>query len=125
MKLLDTWAWVEYFKGTKKGLKVKDLIKESQVYTSAISLAEITKWFYENNGDIYKAIKQVKENSIIIQLEEDILIESGKIYVKLRKIKNKIGLIDTIIYVTGILHDLDIVTGDKDFEGLVRVEFMQ
>lgn len=124
MKLLDTSAWVEYFKGSEKGKRVRAILAESQTYTSAITFAEISKWLSENHLPLEIAIAQIKKNSIIIDLEENLLIESGRQYVFLRKIKLKTGLIDTIIYVSAILHDLTLITGDFDFQGLTGVEII-
>ena|SRR3989344_6144374 len=124
MELLDTSAWIEYFKGSEKGLFVKKLIEENEVYTSAITIAEISKWFYENNHDIKLGISQIKINSIIIELSEEILIESGKKYVDLRKINNKIGLIDVIIYVSSQIYNLDLITKDSDFKNLANVKII-
>ena len=122
MKLLDTWAWIEYFKGSEDGFKIKKLIEKKEVYTSAISLAEISKWFYQNKCNVGLGVKQIKQNSIIINLEEDILIESGKKYVELRKIKKDIGLIDVIIYTTAISYGLALITKDPDLLELPSVE---
>ncbi len=124
MKLLDTSAWVEYFKGSEKGRRIKIILAEPEVYTSAISIAEISKWLYENNIPPELGVEQLKINSIIINLEEPILIESGKRYFALRKIKPKIGLIDTIIYVSAIIHNFTLVTTDFDFQGLPKVEIV-
>lgn len=124
MKLLDTWAWIEYFEGSEKGVKVKSMMEKSEVYTSAISLAEISKWVCLNNGNLESAVKQVKTNSIIINLEEAILLEAGRKYIELRKIKKDIGLIDILIYTSADIHGLAIVTGDPDFDGLAGVEML-
>lgn len=124
MRLIDTSAWVEYFKGTPKGKKVKAMIAEGETYTSAITLAEITKWFNENNLPVEIALHQIKTNSILIPVEEEILIESGKLYTHLRKRKPKIGLIDVIIYSSALLHDLTLITKDSDFSGLPKVEMI-
>ena|SRR3989344_1244946 len=124
MRLLDTSAWIEYFKGSEKGLFVKKLIEENEVYTSAITIAEISKWFYENQGDFKFALKQLKNNSIILDLNEEILIESGKQYVNLRKNNNKIGLIDVIIYITSQLYNLELITLDLDFRNLSNVKII-
>ncbi len=125
MKLLDTWVWIEYFKGSKEGARVKSIMEKSTVYTSAISLAEISKWVCQNNGDLDFAVKQIKTNSIIIDLEEIVLLEAGKNYVEVRKIKNAMGLIDIIIYTCADIHSLTVVTGDPDFEGLPNVEMIK
>ncbi|MBI2147777.1 PIN domain-containing protein [Candidatus Woesearchaeota archaeon] len=123
MKLLDTSAWVEYFKGSTMGEAVKrELSKEAA--TSAITLAEISSWFTKNKGDVSVAIEHIKRNSIIIGLEEDILVESGKLYINLRSSRTKIGLIDAMIYMTAQIHGLSLLTSDSDFRGLPQVEML-
>lgn len=118
MKLLDTSAWVEFFKGSPLGREVKGIIAGEQVYTSAITLAEITRWVFDNNGDVRFALQQIHENSIIIPVEEPILVESGLRYTALRNRNKKMGLIDVIIYITALLHGLELLTTDHDFKGL-------
>jgi|SRR3989344_7021637 len=123
MKLLDTSAWVEYFKGSDRGEFVKkELLKKAA--TSAITLAEISQWIAKNKGDVPFAVKQIKDNSTIVQLEEDILVESGKLYEQLRSTRNKISLIDCIIYTTARIHMLPLLTSDTDFYGLPLVEML-
>ena len=124
MKLLDTSAWVEYFKGSEKGKKVRALLAEAEIYTCAMTLAEISRWFTENNLPLEQGIRQIKTNSILLDVEEPILVESGRTYVALRKIRPKMGLIDAIIYVTAARHNLTLITGDFDFNGLPNVEMM-
>jgi predicted nucleic acid-binding protein len=43
MVVYDTYAWVEYFLGTDKGLRVRTLLKEEGGYTPSIVLAEISR----------------------------------------------------------------------------------
>lgn len=76
MIVFDTSAWVEFFKGTEKGARVKKVLEKEEVYTSAISFAEITKWCVENGLELSLILNHVHCNSIIITLEEDILIEA-------------------------------------------------
>lgn len=121
MKLLDTSAWVEFFKGSEKGLEIKKIIENSEVYTSIITFAEISKWFIQNKTDVNTAINQIKNNSIILGLDENILVNAGKNYIVIRKISKDIGLIDVIIYTTCLSHNLNFVTSDSDFKDLENV----
>ena len=41
--MYDTYAWVEYFLGTDKGLKVRALLREKGGYTPSIVLAEVSR----------------------------------------------------------------------------------
>ena len=45
--LVDSWAWIEYFKGTCAGEKVKELLENSQdkVIVSAVNIAEVYNSF--------------------------------------------------------------------------------
>ncbi len=41
--VLDSWAWIEYFEGSPKGERVKDIISDSrnEILTHSVSVAEI------------------------------------------------------------------------------------
>ncbi len=40
--LIDSFAWIEYFMGTKKGEEVKEVVESNaQLYASPIVIAEI------------------------------------------------------------------------------------
>ena len=41
MPLIDTWAWMEYFQGTKTGAKLRPIIEGPAVTTSVLTLAEL------------------------------------------------------------------------------------
>jgi len=103
---------------------VKEILEKEDVCTSAITLVEITKLCIENKGNVDVIINQVKRNSIIIAVEEEILVEAGSVYGKIRVISPKISLIDVIIYVSARKHYLMLWTTDKDFKNLLEVEML-
>jgi len=42
LKLLDSFAWIEYFRGSKRGAKVRNDIESGEpIYISSICLTEI------------------------------------------------------------------------------------
>lgn len=114
--LFDTWAWIEFFNGSKQGLKASELLKANDCFTSAISLAEISKWCERNNLDSVKKISEVKAFSTIIPLDEQLLISAGKIAFERQKIQKDFGLIDAIILSTAKSYNFKIVTGDLHFK---------
>ena len=61
--VLDSSAWIEYFTGTPKGAKVRDLLKNNEIYTSSISLAEISSKFKRSKKDPKEASDIVLSNS--------------------------------------------------------------
>ncbi|MEM3522738.1 MAG: hypothetical protein QW723_01580 [Candidatus Bathyarchaeia archaeon] len=42
MKLLDSFAWIKYFRGSRRGAKVRDYVEGNELlYTPSICLTEI------------------------------------------------------------------------------------
>jgi predicted nucleic acid-binding protein len=114
--LLDTYAWVEYFRGTEKGGEVKNLLAKEQCFSCAISLAELSQWVESENLGEKKVIETVKKLSIIINLDNDLLEAAGKLNYHMKKTAKNFGMIDAIILATAKAYGLKIVTGDRHFE---------
>lgn len=123
--LLDTSCWVEYFKETEKGKKIKELMENQEIlYTCPITIAEISVWCHKNNKSPEDFITLIKKLSIMLDISDDILAESGKIYHEERGKSSKIGLIDCIIYATAQVHGLSLLTKDEDFKNLKDVKIL-
>ncbi|MFA4820142.1 MAG: PIN domain-containing protein [Candidatus Aenigmatarchaeota archaeon] len=123
--LLDTSCWIEYFKGTGKGEKLKERMENQEVfYTCPITIAEISVWCHKNNKLPKDFITSIKKLSVMMDMSEDILAESGRIYHEERKRNGKIGLIDCMIYATAQMHELVLLTKDTDFKNLKDVKIL-
>jgi|SRR3989344_3794536 len=123
--LLDTSAWIEYFQATEKGRIIKlSLENNEQAYTCSLTIAEISVWCFKNNKEVSEFVQLITNLSTVLEINEDVLIESGKIYNELRKKNSKIGLIDCIIYASARFHGLLLLTKDNDFKNLEGVKFL-
>jgi len=123
--LLDTSVWIDYFQATEKGAAIKSSLENNeQVYTCPLTVAEISVWCCKNNKEVSEFVQLIKNLSKILDVSEDILIESGKIYSEQRKKNNKISLIDCIIYASAKIHGLLLLTKDNDFKNLEGVKFL-
>lgn len=123
--LFDTSTWVEFFKGTEKGKKVKKLLLDGiPVYTCPITFAEISNWCCKNNEEPEGYIQKMKKLSKTLDIRDDVLVASGRKYYYIRQKNKKISLIDVIIYTTAAFHDVGLLTKDLDFRGLPKVEFL-
>ncbi len=121
--IIDTFAWVEYFKGTEIGVKIKDLIESGENVTPTIVLAELKKKFTEwNRIDFDKKLLFIKSNSEIIPLDEDVAISSGEIRATIDIAG--IGLADCILIAMSRLYDLKVLTGDPHFKDLDEGEYL-
>ncbi len=114
--LLDTYAWIEYFLGTPKGQKVKDILDRQNCFTCALSLAEISEWIEKSTANRIQTLQTVKTQSTILHPTDAILEHAGIIKTKKRIKHPTIGLINSIIIATGQYHGLPIVTGDQHFQ---------
>ncbi|MEM2901407.1 MAG: type II toxin-antitoxin system VapC family toxin [Candidatus Bathyarchaeia archaeon] len=126
--LIDSYAWMEYFMGTKAGEKVKPLIEgPEEKITPTICLAEIYAKIFKTE-DEELAEKQrtfIKEKSALAFLDEKTAIESAKIDVSMKKKVKGWGLADSIVYTTGLMKKAEIVTGDEHFQNLKHVIFIK
>jgi predicted nucleic acid-binding protein len=126
--VIDSYAWIEYFMGTKAGEKVKLIIEGlEEKITPTICLAEVYAKTLKAEGE-EMAEKQknfIKERSALIPLDETIAIKAAKIDVDMKKKVEGWGLADSIVYTTGLIREAKIVTGDIHFQNLKNVIFIK
>jgi predicted nucleic acid-binding protein len=126
--VIDSYAWIEYFMGTKAGEKVRPIIenKEEKI-TPTICLAEIyAKTLKMESEEL--AEKQrvfIKEKSATAPLDESTAVESAKMQTKMKKEIDGWGLVDSIVYATAMLKKAEVVTGDEHFKKLKNVFFIK
>ena len=120
MRVLDSFAWIEYFMGSKRGAKVKAYIEgEGPLYTPAICLTEIKSRYLREEKDPTSRINLILERSLIIPVNKDIALSAADI-----KQKYKLHTIDAIVYASSQHKKLILVTGDQHFMGVPNVEMI-
>ena len=75
MKIVfDTYAWIEYFEGTKKGEKVEEYLKNNEIITPAIVLLELSYKADKENWNCKEILNFIKIYSkiVISHYQEDI-----------------------------------------------------
>ena len=121
--LIDSWAWIEYFKGSKAGEKARKYIEgKGKTIISAINIAEVYRWIlrFYNEKIAQEKIDVMKERCFIIPVDEEIAIMAAKI-----KHEEKFGLGDAIIYATAKKENAFVLTGDSDFKDKENVIFIE
>ena len=120
MRLLDSFAWVEYFTGSEKGATVRDYVEgDEPLYTPSICLTEIKSRYLRDKKDPTTRIQLIVERSFIMELNKEIALLAADI-----KHKHKLHTIDAIIYATAQHRGLTLVTGDQHFKGMRNVEMI-
>ena len=126
--VIDSYAWIEYFMGTKTGEKVKPIIENTEEkITPTICLAEIyAKTLRVENDEL--AEKQrifIKEKSALAPLDEITAVEAAMLTSKLKREIPGWGLADSIVYATALIKKAEVVTGDEHFKKLKNVTFIK
>ena len=119
--LIDSWAWIEYFKGSPLATKAKEIIESSKkILLSTINISEIYHFLLKNKpADAEKLMEFVLKSSFVIPLDSSIALKAAKI-----KYDNKIGLADAIVIATAEENNATILTGDDDFKGMKNVIYI-
>lgn len=119
--LVDSWAWIEYLKGSPAGEKSKEIIESGrQLLLSSINVSEIYLFLLRNKpSEAERLIKFVLNTSFIIPLETATALRAAKI-----KHSHKIGLADAIVIATAEENKAEILTGDDDFKNMKNVIYI-
>ncbi len=126
--VIDSYAWIEYFMGTKKGEQIKPLIESTdEKITPTICLAEVFgKTLRVENLELAEKQRSfIKEKSILAQLDEQTAVESAKVNLRMKKEIDGWGLADSIVYATGLIKKAQVITGDEHFKKLENTFFMK
>mgnify|MGYP000163601119 CR=1 FL=1 len=131
MVVYDTYAWIEYFIGSDKGLRVRELLKEGG-HTPSIVLAEISRKYLREGISpeiVRKRLLFIEAKTEIAQITVEIALKAGEVYHELLQLSRGIegrkpSLADAIVYSTSLLLNTDLVTGDKLFRDLPHVLYI-
>jgi len=125
--VVDSYAWIEQFSGSKKGNKVREVLEGADLlYTPDVVLAEIARKYMREGFDvnIVKArLELISANSSITYLDSRLALESAKCYLELRdnaqkrKLNNP-SLFDAIVLATSRVLKAKLLTGDLHFKPL-------
>ncbi len=132
MPVYDTYAWVEYFRGSDRGAIVKQLLDTQEGYTPSIVLAEIARK-YRREGfytdDILKRLLFIAGKTEIVPIDIEVSLKASKVYLELLKLSKKQkartpSLADAIVYSIAMLKQDKLVTGDKLFRNIENVIYI-
>jgi len=118
--VVDAWAWIEYLIGSKGGLKLKEALDEdySEVYTCAITLAEVISEVAREGRNVQEAYAILFANSQIVNADEELSLQAGLLHCEMRKTMKDFGLADAYVLATARKLSLKILTGDIHFKDI-------
>ena len=125
--VVDSYAWIELFIGSKKGSKARGIIIEAEeVYTPDFVLAEIARKYLREGVDqqtILERLRKISESSDVTSISVEAALESAKCYFELKEKSKEAGipspsLFDAMVLATARILKARVVTGDKHFKNL-------
>jgi predicted nucleic acid-binding protein len=120
MKTFDSWAWVEYFKGSPEGAIVRTIIEGTEVlFTPAICLAEIKAKFIAENKDPEERLQFIKSRTSIIDINSEVAEDAADL-----KMQHRLHMVDALVLACARACDSELITGDKHFRGVPRVTLL-
>jgi predicted nucleic acid-binding protein len=124
--IIDSYAWIEYFIGSKKGEILKKLFLEekNKFFTISCCLAEIKGWAIKNNQDFDNLLTIIRANSEILNLNENDWISAGEERAEQRIKQKDFGLIDSAILIKQKQMNCKIITGDLHFKSFKNIIFL-
>ena len=114
--LIDSSAFIEYLESTLKGIKIKKIIEEDEIFISAITISEIADKCIRNNQDFMPALDFVRSRAVILPVTADIALHAAIIKNEQRKKCPKFGIADAIQLATAKDENITIISADSDFK---------
>ena len=117
MKTFDSWAWVEYFRGSRAGEKVKELLESKDVlFTPSVCLAEIKAKYLGEKRDPTDRLRFIKSRTSIVEIDAAVAEAAADL-----KLQHGLHMVDAIVLACAQASRSELVTGDRHFRGVPGV----
>ena len=118
--IIDAYAWVEYFNGSKSGEAVKEIIENPKnfIFTNIITVSELASSYKKKSLSFEEEKKSLLTLSKIYYIDFEFAIETGELHANTKKDRKHISLADIFVLLTAKKLNAKVVTGDEDFRGL-------
>ncbi len=121
--LLDTPAWIEYFRGSETGKQIKKMVDNpnNKVYTAECSIAELWEWADRERIDFSEIMAIINAISSLRSISLSDWKDAARIKKERRKTHKDFGLMDSLILCKQLQLRCKLITGDPHFAGLSDV----
>ncbi len=117
--VIDSYAWIEYMRGTPRGGTARKYVEGRSAATSAMTLAELrSKCLREGWGSFEQDLNFISTRTVLVPIDSQIALSAGEIHHERRKTIADWGMADSIILATARAVSGKVVTGDSHFRGV-------
>lgn len=123
--ILDSWAWMEYFDGSRAGLEVKRRIEEGEAFTHSVTISEVISKLRRRGRDMEDARQAFAALPKVIDTDRSSSVKVGELHAKMRSDVPNFSLADAFVLEAAQRLGLKVLTRDPDFKGLEEAEFLR
>ena len=116
--VIDSFAWLEYFAGSRAGAEAKPFIESGKSITPTIVIAELTEKYRREKMAFAPDRDFIIGKTRIISLDTEIAEKAGTLNHERKRVVKRWGLADSMVLATAREHGARIVTGDEHFRDL-------
>jgi len=121
MKTFDSWAWVEYFKGSPIGEKIREMVLGEEVLsTPSICLAEIKAKYLTGGQNPEERLRFIKSRTSIVNVDAAVAEAAADL-----KVNHRLHMVDALVLACAQSLAADLVTGDKHFRGIPGIVMLE
>ena len=117
--VIDSYAWIEYFRGTPSGRVVRPYAEGEKAATSTLTLAELKEKYLREKWKSFEEDSEfVASRTLITPVDRKIALLAGELNHHRKRSVEDWGMADSIILATARTESAKVVTGDRHFKGL-------
>jgi predicted nucleic acid-binding protein len=124
--VIDSSAWIEYFRGSSKGQTVRAYLKSqhTKVFITGLIASEILTKFLKEGQPTNDVITALENLTSLIQFDFPLAKLTAELFVKHRKTCEKFGIADAHVLAAAKLTGCRVLTCDNDFRGIPEAKIV-
>ena len=120
MTVVDSSAWLHYFKGTDRAESVAPYVEGSDALVPSVVVYEVYKVLRRDvSEDAADRAAAWLSQQTVVPLDERLALHAADVSLALR-----LPMADAVVYATAQVHEAPVVTSDKHFVDLPGVEYI-
>ncbi len=125
--VFDSYAWIEYFIASSKGVHVRRLLENgmNEIFTPVIVVAEVCAKAKKDGFDYNEAHRKIVSMSQVESMDSVLARDAGVLKEQTREKIGNFGIVDSIILLTARKLEAKVLTGDYHLKGFEEAEFLQ
>lgn len=117
--VIDSYAWIEYFRGSPSGNRARQFIEKGSSATASITLVEMQEKYLRERWTTFEVdLGFIATRTSVIPMDRELSISAGRINFENKKKIRNWGMADSIILATARILSAKVVTGDPHFKGM-------